>query len=159
MSRPPKPTALKLVTGNPGKRAINGSEPEPDLVLDIEPPVHLAERSAAVWREVAPMLKQIKVLTVADLIALEMLCDAVADYRHARKETGDKFVSWSAKGSQMLNQWLVAQQLSRKAAETFMGKFGMDPVARSRILIDPQGDLFGNTGDTPKPATGTGRFF
>jgi len=154
--RPPKPSALKLVTGNPGKRALNGSEPEPELVLDIEPPARLAERSKAVWREVAPMLRQIKVLTIADLLALEMLCDAVADYRHAREKTGDDFVTWSSKGSQMVSQWLVAQQMSRKSAESLMSRFGMDPVSRSRIMIDPQGDLFG-AGESA--ATGTGRFF
>jgi len=103
-----------------------------------------------VWRQVAPMLRTMGVLTVADVIALEMLCDAVSDYRLARAELGDDFVKRSGKGSDMLNQWLVAKQLSSKRAEAFMAKFGMDPVARSRVLIDPQGDLFG------KPATATG---
>ena len=54
----------------------------------------------------------------------------------------------------MLNQWHVAQQMSSKLAESFMGKFGMDPVARSRVMINPQSDLFGNA-DPASPA----RFF
>lgn len=152
--RPRKPTALKLVEGNAGKRGLPQGEPEPDVLQDLSPPPHLAPRSAEVWRELAPMLRRMGVLTVADVVALEMLCDAVADYRLARQELGDDFVVRSAKGSDMLNQWLVAKQLSSKRAEAFMGKFGMDPVARSRVLIDPQGDLFG------KPAaTGTAKYF
>jgi P27 family predicted phage terminase small subunit len=153
--RTPKPTGLKVIEGNRGKRALSKGEPEPDVLLDTNPPAHLAERSAAVWREVAPMLRRMGVLTVADVIALEMLCDAVADYRHARAQLGDEFVTRSAKGSDMLNQWLVAKQLSSKRAEAFMGKFGMDPVARSKVLLDPQGDLFGK----PQQPTGTARYF
>lgn len=102
------------------------------------------------------MLRRLGVLTEADVIALEMLCDAVADYRHAREQCGDKFVTWSAKGSQMVSQWLVAKQMSGKRAEAFMGRFGMDPVSRSKVMIDPQGDLF----DKPAAgASGPGRFF
>lgn len=152
MARPRKPTALHLVAGNPGKRALNGHEPEPALLTDLEPPAHLSERSAAVWRQVAPMLRRLQVLTEADVIALEMLCDAVADYRLARAQLGDEFVTHSARGSEMLSQWLVAKSLSSKRAESFLAKFGMDPVSRSRIMIDPQADLF------EKPA-GASRFF
>lgn len=100
------------------------------------------------------MLVRLKVLTEADRISLEMLCDSVADYRHAREQCGDAFVTHSSKGSQMVSQWLVAKQMSSKRAEAFMVKFGMDPVSRSKIMIDPQGDLFGAT----KPS-GPARFF
>lgn len=150
--RPPKPSALKLVAGNPGGRAVNGAEPEPMLLNDLEPPAHLAPRSAEVWRQVAPMLRRMQVLTEADVIALEMLCDSVADYRYARLQLGDDFVAISGKGSEMLSQWLVAKQLSSKRAEAFMSKFAMDPSSRSKLMIEPQGDLFGDKG-------GTGRFF
>ena len=150
--RPRKPSALKLVAGNPGKRVVNGGEPEPMLLTDLTPPPHLSERSADVWKQLAPMLRRLQVLTEADVISLEMLCDAVADYRFAREKRGDSFVVTSSKGSQMVSQWLVAQQMSSKRAEGFMGKFGMDPVSRSKVMVEPQGDLF-------TPAAGPGRFF
>ena len=153
MSRPRKPTSLKLVTGTDRADRRNGGEPEPQLLEDLTPPAHLSERSAAVWTELAPMLRRIQLLTEADTIALEMLCDAVADYRLARTTRGDDMVTYSHKGSQMLDQWLVAQQACGKRAETLMGRFGMDPVSRSRVMINPQSDLF------DAPATGTGRFF
>lgn len=112
------------------------------LLNDIEPPSRLSEASAAVWREVAPMLRRVQVLTELDVIALEMLCDSVADYRHARTVRGDEFVVHSAKGSEMISQWMVAAQMASKRAEGFMGKFGMDPASRSRLMIQPQADLF-----------------
>ena len=154
MSRPRKPSALKLVTGTARPDRTNGAEPEPLLLNDLEPPGHLEPHSAAVWKQVAPMLRRLQLLTEADVISLEMLCDAVADYRLARERRGDKLVATSSKGSQMVSQWLIAQQMSGKMAESFMSKFGMDPVSRSRVMVTPQADLFG----TPAP-TGAGRFF
>ena len=158
MSRPAKPTALKAVQGTLRADRANGGEPEPPLLNELDPPKHLAKRSAEVWREVAPMLRQIQVLTVADRIALELLCDAVADYRHARAQCGDDFVVESAKGSEMLSQWLVAKLSASKRAESLMSRFGMDPVSRSRVMITPQGDLFGGAAPGAKPA-GASRFF
>ena len=43
-----------------------------------------------------------------------------------------------------------------KRAEGLMGRFGMDPVSRSRVMVNPQGDLFGNGGAEPPK---TARFF
>ena len=152
--RPPKPSNLKLVTGNPGKRALNRNEPETELLADLDPPAHLDDSSQAVWRELAPMLRRLQVLTVADVLALEILCNAVADYRYARAQGGATPVVLSEKGSQMLSQWKVVEQMSSKRAEGFMSKFGMDPVSRTRIMVVPQCDLFGRDGkDDP------GRFF
>jgi P27 family predicted phage terminase small subunit len=151
--RPKAPTALKLVKGTDRKGRSNGNEPEPMLLNDLKPPKHLAPRSAVVWTSLAPMLRRLQVLTEADVISLEMLCDAVADYRHAREQCGDDFVAISSKGSQMVSQWLVAKQMSSKRAESFMSRFGMDPVSRSKVMVEPQGDLFGAA------ASGTGRFF
>jgi P27 family predicted phage terminase small subunit len=157
MGRPAKPTALKAIEGNRGKRGANQNEPEFDLLSDLEPPAHLAERSAAVWRELAWMLRKAQVLTVADKVAFELLCDSIADYRFVRSERGDSFVTKSPKtGAEMLDQLLVAQQMLAKRAEGFMSKFGMDPASRSKVMVDPQGDLFGKPAGQ---AAGTSRFF
>jgi len=32
--RKPKPTALKIIEGNPGKRPLNKNEPKPDIFED-----------------------------------------------------------------------------------------------------------------------------
>lgn len=154
MGRQRKPSHLHLVDGTDRADRRNGLEPEPDLLEDLTPPAHLPERARQVWSELAPVLRRMQVLTVADVVAFEMLCDAVADYRFARTTRGDDMVTYSHKGSQMLDQWLVAQQASGKRAEVLMGRFGMDPASRSRVMVNPQGDLFGGTA-----ATGTGRFF
>ena len=150
MSRPRKPTALKLVTGTNRADRSNPGEPEPRLLDDLAPPAHLMERSAAVWRQVAPMLRRIQVLTEADVLSLELLCDAVADYRLAREQCGDQFVVESGRGSEMLSQWLVAKLSASKRAEALMSRFGMDPVSRSRVMVVQQLGLdFGDTASSP----------
>lgn len=142
MSRPRKPSALKLIAGTDRADRRNGNEPEPLLLNDLEPPPHLSERSAAVWRELAPTLRRNQVLTEMDALALELLCDSVADYRQARLERDGSLTTVSAKGSQMLDQLLVAQQACAKRCEVLMSKFGMDPASRSRVMVNPQADLF-----------------
>jgi P27 family predicted phage terminase small subunit len=103
------------------------------------------------------MLRKAQVLTVADKVAFEILCDAIADYRYVRAKRGDDFVTTSRKtGAEMLDQLLVAQQMLAKRAEGFMSKFGMDPASRSKVMVDPQMGLFGS--DNAQPA-GTSRFF
>lgn len=160
MGRARKPTSLKVIAGTDRSGAAGRHEPQPLLLNDLEPPAHLSEESAAVWRELAPMLRRIQVLTEADVIAFEMLCDSVADYRTVRARRGPHFVTTSPKtGAEMLDQLLVAQQMLAKRAEGFMAKFGMDPASRSRLMVDPQLGLFD---DQPKPGdkpTGTSRFF
>ena len=50
--RKPKPSHLKLVTGNPGKRAINTQEPAPEGILPAPPPELTAEARGE-WDRVA----------------------------------------------------------------------------------------------------------
>jgi P27 family predicted phage terminase small subunit len=150
VGRPRTPTRLKVVAGTDRADRRNDAEPEPALLNDLEPPEHLHPRSAAVWRQVAPMLRKMLVLTEADVIALEMLCDQIADYRYARQQRGDDFVVESAKGSEMLSQWMVAQAMTSKRAEAFLTKFGLDPVARSRVMVVAQADLFSDAAPTSR---------
>lgn len=154
MSAPKKPSALHLVQGTNRKDRTNSAEPEPDLLAELEPPADMEPASAAVWREAAPVLRSMKVLTVADVLALRHLCDAEADYRQARAERAGKLVAYSSKGSQMLDQHLVAQLAIGKTVKTWLDAFGLNPVARSRVAVDLQGDLFGKA-----VANSTDRFF
>jgi len=121
-------------------------------------PAHLDERSAAVWNQLAPMMRKALMLTEADVVAFEMLCNAVADARLARERRGEKFTSMSSKGVQMLDQLLVAEQMLVKRVESLGARFGMDPASRSRLIVDPQLGLFGNDAPPPAPKS-TARFF
>lgn len=81
--RPPTPTALKILRGNPGKRAINTDEPKPPRG-EVKPPPWLKGRGRTAWKWIAPVLQQMGVLTTADPHALALLCDAYAEYIECR---------------------------------------------------------------------------
>lgn len=152
MANPPKPTALKLIEGNKGKRALNKREPDPDYLIDLAAPEWLPPGAAAVWDEIAPKLRAACVLTVIDVPILCKGCVAFAQYRHATQMLGDALVVEGMKAD-YVNQWMVAQSMAFKQAMAVFMQFGMSPAARTRISINPQGDLFGND------KTGANKYF
>jgi len=158
MGRPIKPTALKVIEGNRGKRALNRQEPDPEYLNDLAPPAWLDATAAIVWDELAPALRHCRLLTKIDVHALSMGCVAIAQYRQAATEVVGNLVCHSpvaaeSKGDS-INPWLVVQSMSFKQAMTVLREFGMSPAARTRIAIQPQGNLFPD-GDKDS----TARFF
>lgn len=81
--RPPKPTHLKLVTGTQRKSRVNEAEPKAPAG-SVRMPAHLRPYAKEKWRELAPLLKRMNVLTPADAGALALLCSAYADMREAQ---------------------------------------------------------------------------
>src|SRR5688500_3869820 len=70
----PKPTALKILHGNPGKRKLNDQEPQPSV--GAKPPAYIMARPAllAEWNRHAPRLTRLGLLTEIDDDALAMIC-------------------------------------------------------------------------------------
>ena len=75
----PKPTALKLVTGNPGRRPLNTAEPKPRGAL-LHPPEHLTEAQRVGWTYVIAHAPP-GLLKVLDRAALTVF--VIAEERHA----------------------------------------------------------------------------
>lgn len=69
---PPKPTALKKLAGNPGKRTINDQEPEPDRVAPAIPR-GLMPLAKKFWQAHGPKLEDLGLLTEVDGAAFTML--------------------------------------------------------------------------------------
>lgn len=151
--RPPKASALKLVAGNPGKRALNKQEPDPTYLQDLTPPDWLPPAAKNVWIEEAPKLQRAKLLTEVDVVAFSAFCVSVADFRRAVAKTGEAHVKAKLKedeGGEVqevgehVNPWYIVQSMSQKSFKGWAEKFGMTPQDRTRIAVQPQGDLFGN---------------
>ncbi|MCS6715228.1 P27 family phage terminase small subunit [Proteus terrae] len=81
--RRPKPTHLKVVTGNPGKRKLNDKDPQSKREIP-SPPEHLTDWGKIAWAKLTLLLDGMGVLTVADTLALERLCDIYADILQLR---------------------------------------------------------------------------
>ncbi len=147
MARTNKPTSLKVVEGNRGKRGINKQEPDPEYLNDLTAPSFLSSGAVDVWDEIVPELRKAKLLTKVDIPMLSMGCEAIARYRKLTKQIdvgGEEIGSEDEKK----DQWMATtiQSMSFKQAMAVMQQFGMSPAARTRISIQPQGDLFNEAG-------------
>lgn len=169
--RPPKPTALKLLHGNPGKRPLPANEPQPPAD-GVKVPTWLKGRARRLWRQIEPILADMRVLTVADTQALALLCDALAEYVEARevvRKTGMTYESVRVVGttrdddgnevpitSTMVRQRpevAIAADAWRRANQ-MLQQFGLTPSSRAKVPaqpkeeVDPFEELFGGNRGT-----------
>lgn len=150
--RPPKPTRLKILTGNPGKRPLNNAEPQPSAQTP-RCPSWLDNEAKKKWKEIAPELARLGLLTMADGDALAAYCQAWAEFRQATEalkkegriirvggllvEGSDGQEAWV--GYQLQPHPAVAQQRSAwQALKAFAALFGLDPSSRSKLHIGGQ---------------------
>lgn len=148
--RPRKPTALKLITGNPGKRALNKQEPDPDYLNDLRAPEHLPDLAKKFWNSIAPKLRKERLLTELDIGALEKLCISEMLYWEVTTKIGDSLVL-TGKNGDYTNPLLNQQSMYLKQIMILYREFGKTPAARTRIALNPQGDLF-NEEENPSQA-------
>jgi phage terminase small subunit len=83
--RRPKPTHLKVLMGNPGKRPLNANEPRPEVAIP-DCPVELGEVARREWDRMAPQLASLRILTHLDRAALAAYCGAYSRSRISAPE-------------------------------------------------------------------------
>jgi phage terminase small subunit len=92
--RKPKPSALKMFEGNPGKRALNQNEPKPPIETP-ECPVHLDDEVQAQWNRITPELTTLGLISRIDRAALAAYCQAWSRWVKAvRNEKAEKLFGW-----------------------------------------------------------------
>src|ERR1700756_3942310 len=79
--RPPKPTRIKALTGNPGKRPLNTHEPRPEPALPDCPP-ELSPTAQREWTRLTGELAKLNLITNLDRGALATYCGAYAGRKH-----------------------------------------------------------------------------
>lgn len=133
----PEPTALKRLKGNPGKRALNDSEPRPAATMP-RCPSHLQGEARAEWKRVAKTLHQSGLLTQVDRAALAIYCQAWARWVKAEAQVARHGeVVKSAAGNVMQNPYLSIANRAMKQMREMARELGMTPSARSQIKVQP----------------------
>jgi P27 family predicted phage terminase small subunit len=132
--RPPKPTHLKLLEGNPGRRPINAQEPKPPAAEKLTPPIKLADDAKKFWRYFAPKLKEARILSEIDLHSLAAAAEWWGIYRRAMNAIRDGSLTQSsaANGTTVAAEFTVAQA-AFKSCSNVMASFGLSPADRTRI--------------------------
>lgn len=140
----PKPTALKLVAGNPGRRPINRREPKAKRVIP-SPPAHLSADARTAWGALAARLDRLGLLTELDDYALELLCENYAEILALRLDVtaGGRYQVVITKSGDAMERARPAAMMLADAERRFRGmmsEFGLTPSSRSRIQTSNDGD-------------------
>ena len=116
-----KPTALKMLHGTNRADRANPAEPQPAVGAKSPPwlPKNGAARSA--WNRLAPILSDLRVLTVADAEALGLACEALAEYLAARRDP---------------NGWRRADSAWKRYLAA-LRDFGLTPASRPKVSATP----------------------
>lgn len=133
--RKPKPTARKLWEGNPGKRAINGREPDvpPDLPSC---PAHLSPTAKAEWKRLARAMNRIGLLSVIDRAALAGYCQAYGRWVEAEKQlAATPPLLKTPSGYVQPSPWLAIANKNAELMQKWMAELGMTPSSRSRVTV------------------------
>jgi P27 family predicted phage terminase small subunit len=142
--RRPKPTRLKLLTGNPGKRPLNEAEPMPEIAVP-ECPVELGPSAKREWDRLVGELAKLRILTQLDRAALAAYCGAYALRAEATEQIQKYGVMIKSPTGYPVQSPYVS--IANRQAEIMMriaSECGFTPASRSRIAapVPPERSLF-----------------
>ena len=144
---PPMPTKLKLMRGNPGKRAINKREPKPKRETP-RCPIWLTPEAKKFWKQIVPELRRLGVLTVIDGAALAGLCQCYARWRAAEEfiaTNGECYPLRDGHGKLRYMQQFPQVSIARNLLHQLRGlyqEFGLTPASRTRLQVEVRDSQF-----------------
>ena len=134
--RKPKPTALKILSNNPGKRPLNKAEPKYPTLGD-KPPEFLGDIAQEEWRRVFPMLSAAKVIKAPEAALLTAYCEAFETYqRAADMSRGKGFIVKAPNGCPMISPLFTVLSRARADMVRLMAELGITPSSRSRVQAE-----------------------
>jgi len=143
--RKPKPTHLRLIEGNPGKRRINKSEPKPSGRLLAAPPEFSATQRA-LW-DYAIQHAPYGLLTMLDrdvlvvwCVACEMQRRAIAAQAKIDDAGGLPLLTRTPEGHLVQSPYLPIINRQSAIMLKAAAELGFTPSSRSRIEIPVQDD-------------------
>lgn len=154
--RKPKPTAMKLVSGNPGRRELNADEPRLDL-SQPSPPPFLSDDAKVEWGRLVGALFQAGLMTEADRGALAAYCQAYGRWAQAerslaamadRDPINHGLMIKTSNGNAIQNPLVGIANKAYADVVKIAAEFGMTPSARSRVTARPpaKGGKFSGNG-------------
>lgn len=143
--RKPKPTHLKAINGNPGKRPLNENEPKPKGAAKC--PTWLHKDAKKEWKRLAPELERLKLLTLLDTVAFAGYCESYAQWKEATEFIHKHGTSYPVKDEdgriKMIRPFPQVAQANQALANirSFASEFGFTPSARGRIEVGDTEEL------------------
>lgn len=136
MGRKPKPTALKKLQGNPGKRALNKKEPQLDNTMPQCPP-HLNDEAKKEWRRMAKRLHDAGILTYVDRASLAAYCQAYGRWVEAEElAEKDGLIIETSNGNKIQNPAVGIANKAMADMVKIASEFGMTPSSRTKLKTE-----------------------
>lgn len=176
----PKPAALKVLEGNPGKRALNLADGVNPRIEIPSAPKHLGQEARKEWKRIAPLLEELGLISGLDRAALALYCQAVGRLSElemafngmvaAKVDAGANYAtavyeaSRTATPSGYEQQSVIVQLIGahRLQVHRHLMHFGLSPAARARVqpsnYADPTMTLPGFEAKPSGPPAGMARF-
>lgn len=143
--RKPSPTALKLVKGNPGKRALNKKEAKLGLA-EPTPPEFLNTDAKVEWGRVVGTLYRAGLMTELDRAVLAAYCQAYGRWAQAERalsrmadkdEYNRALMVKTHNGTAIQNPLVGTANKAKADMVRYALEFGMTPSARSKVNATP----------------------
>lgn len=133
-----KPTNLKLLEGNPGKREINKNEPKYDLSEKSEKaPPWCGAAAKKEWKRVLPLLKKNGLVTDADYMALCAYCQSVDTWIEAEKlKRAEGLVTTTSNGTEVQHPAVNIANSALNNILKFGREFGLTPASRTGLSAE-----------------------
>jgi P27 family predicted phage terminase small subunit len=154
----PKPPALKLLQGNPGKRSLPTEHPQPTPVAPSEPKwtrllpgvaaAQVRKDAAAEWKRVVPVLDNLGLLSAVDASLLTDYCICWARLLECERGLSQQGLTRDSERGVIKNPLTTIATGYRAALKTYVGELGLGPSSRGRLVVpgtasDADDDLFG----------------
>lgn len=137
--RKPLPTSLKLLKGTAQKCRMNAREPQPNAEREPHCPEHLDERARTEWNRLLPILREMRVLTEADYIALANLCQQYSILIQAQDQLNRTGLLISYRKTPDSPAWVQQSPLlgiitaATTQVNALCREFGLTPSSRTRV--------------------------
>jgi P27 family predicted phage terminase small subunit len=138
MGRIPKPSKIlelekgKLYSDQRDRAAL---EPKPKRELKPRCPSRFSKEERRAWKEIAAVLKNYGLFTVANAIQLELLATAWAQYLSCCKGMADnpKIVGVAKDGRTTFNPYFTAQHKLGQIVDRYSQNLGLSSIALAKI--------------------------
>lgn len=130
----PKPTFLRVLEGNPGKRPINDKEPKGELIIKFpRAPSYLGQGGQKEWRRTGYNLFKARMLDRLGLPVLEKYCELFEQSIRAYEEVKRGGLVKDSKGVVRANPYIKIWLECGREMRLLQAEMGLTLSSRSRI--------------------------
>ena len=128
-----KPTNLKLLEGNPGKRKI---EKQPKLeIKNLKCPIWLNKEAKKEWKRVFTLLEKLGLISDIDMTIFAMYCQNYARWKQAETELNDENLKVMGRTGYIVNPLVKISQTYQTRLKISIEKLGLSPSDRANLDI------------------------